>query len=456
LKDGVVLCRLLNTIKEGSCAAPSTSKMPFKQMENISRYLEGCSKLGVPSYDSFQTVALYENKDWMAVLNNIHSLGRVAQKVEGFSGPTLGAKLAGANKRNFTEDQLRQSAAAPTFIGKGSHGGATQSGMFDGSKNIVRTDLPAGCSDAMTRMTMGSSGLASQAGSVDAGRNIVRGATPAGKENAAAKAAPVAAACAPSDASNAVARCLDMGSGGGATRATYVKYEEREAEDGGSVLYGLDRELAEKAKLKFDPQLETDARAWIEGVLGEKLADGPLQPELKDGVVLCRLLNTIKEGSCAAPSTSKMPFKQMENISRYLEGCSKLGVPSYDSFQTVALYENKDWMAVLNNIHSLGRVAQKVEGFSGPTLGAKLAGANKRNFTEDQLRQSAAAPTFIGKGSHGGATQSGMFDGSKNIVRTDLPAGCSDAMTRMTMGSSGLASQAGSVDKSRNIVRNMG
>ena len=74
----------------------------------------------------------------MAVLTNIHSLGRVAQKVPGYSGPALGAKLATAHHREFTAEQLKEAAAAPTFLGKGSHGGATQAGMVDRSKDINR------------------------------------------------------------------------------------------------------------------------------------------------------------------------------------------------------------------------------------------------------------------------------------------------------------------------------
>ena len=76
-------------------------------MENIAAYLEACTALGVPQNDLFQTVALFENKDMIAVLTNIHSLGRVSQKVEGFAGPYLGAKLASTNRRSFTEGSWR-------------------------------------------------------------------------------------------------------------------------------------------------------------------------------------------------------------------------------------------------------------------------------------------------------------------------------------------------------------
>eukprot|EP00966_Prymnesium_polylepis_P284637 6576151-Prymnesium_polylepis.1 len=38
-----------------------------------------------------------------AVLTNIHSLGRAAQKLRGYAGPVLGAKLATANSRDFSD-----------------------------------------------------------------------------------------------------------------------------------------------------------------------------------------------------------------------------------------------------------------------------------------------------------------------------------------------------------------
>ena len=169
--------------------------------------------------------------------------------------------------------------------------------------------------------------------------------------------------------------------------------------------YGLDRELAEKAAAKYDTGLEGECRAWIENVTGDKLGESSLQEELKSGVVLCHLINTISPGLIKAPKNSKMPFMQMENISMYLEGCSKLGVPSFSSFQTVSLYENKDMGSVLNNIQALGSAAQKVPGYSGPTLGAKVADKAPRKFSEAQMRAGANTQTMMGKGSHGGATQ---------------------------------------------------
>ena len=113
----------------------------------------------------------------------------------------------------------------------------------------------------------------------------------------------------------------------------FASYDERAAASGGQVLYGLDKELAEKAAAKYDVGMEHKCREWIEAVTGDKLGESTLQEELKNGVVLCNLINAIKPGLINKPKNSKMPFMQMENIAMYLEGCTKLGVPSFSSFQ---------------------------------------------------------------------------------------------------------------------------
>ena len=237
------------------------------------------------------------------------------------------------------------------------------------------------------------------------------------------------------------AKSYAQGGGGG----TFTSYEQRAAEaGGGEVLYGLNKELAEKAAAKYDPALEAATRKWIEEVTGEKLGEMSLQQELKNGVVLCTLINCISSGVCPKPSTAKMPFKQMENIANYLAACEKLNVAKHDQFQTVALYEDKDMMAVLINLQALGRAAQKVPGYSGPTFGAKAADANVREFTEEQRIAGAATTTFLGKGSCGGATQAGMTDTSRNIVKPVEGGAAPVAAGGITSGmaSVGLANQS--------------
>ena len=55
---------------------------------------------------------------------------------------------------------------------------------------------------------------------------------------------------------------------------------------------------------------------WISGVLGEKLPPGNLEDVLKDGVILCNLMNKLSPGSVKKIQTSGGSFKLMENIQR--------------------------------------------------------------------------------------------------------------------------------------------
>ena len=77
--------------------------------------------MGQKPQESFQTVDLFENQNMMAVVIQLHSLGRLAQAM-GFAGPKLGVKVVEKNERTFTEEQLREARAEQTFLGKGSHG----------------------------------------------------------------------------------------------------------------------------------------------------------------------------------------------------------------------------------------------------------------------------------------------------------------------------------------------
>ena len=97
-------------------------------------------------------------------------------------------------------------------------------------------------------------------------------------------------------------------------------------------------------------------RAWIEAVLGEPLGDETLHVILKSGVVLCNLINALKPGSIKNISTKKMPFMQMENISNYLAavGPSGLGIPAFEAFMPIDLYEEQNMQAVVLNVCHTG------------------------------------------------------------------------------------------------------
>jgi len=120
--------------------------------------------------------------------------------------------------------------------------------------------------------------------------------------------------------------------------------------------FGLDRELAAKQDAKYDADLEEQARLFICSKTGADIPPGKgCLKQLKDGVVLCQLINTLQPGSVKKINTMKMPFMQMENISNYLSACSKYGIRTSELFQTVDLFEEANMSAVVFNLLAVAR-----------------------------------------------------------------------------------------------------
>ncbi|XP_076467459.1 myophilin-like [Babylonia areolata] len=189
--------------------------------------------------------------------------------------------------------------------------------------------------------------------------------------------------------------------------------------------FGLTAEVNRKINEKYDERLEQQARSWIEQILGEELVSGedqdrPLgmykfQAALKDGQVLCRLINAISPGSVKKINTKGPNFLQMENIGKFIDACAKYGVPTTDLFHTAALFENTNMTQVVNTIHALGRKAQ-ANGYDGPVLGVKESESNPRNFSEEKLREGHAV-IGLQMGSTKGANQQGInFGKSRSIT----------------------------------------
>lgn len=171
--------------------------------------------------------------------------------------------------------------------------------------------------------------------------------------------------------------------------------------------YGMTAELKEKQASKYDPQLEGQARTWLQTVVGEPFPSGSFHEALKDGVYLCKAMNKLKPGSVPKINTGKMAFKMMENIGRFLESANAYGLPKADSFQTVDLYENQNIVQVVTAIHALSRVANK-KGFGGPVLGPKEATKNVRQFDSDEQKKASSGVIGLQMGTNRGASQKNM------------------------------------------------
>ncbi|KAJ2848071.1 Protein kinase of the Mitotic Exit Network, partial [Coemansia brasiliensis] len=125
-----------------------------------------------------------------------------------------------------------------------------------------------------------------------------------------------------------------------------------------SVQFGEFRpeELFGQLKAEQQSRNHDTAVKFIEAVLGEHLDTCTLRESLRDGVVLCRLINALRPGSVKRINTKRLPFTQMENISNFLAAAQKLGLDSSDLFQTVDLYEGKNMPRVIMTLLAIARI----------------------------------------------------------------------------------------------------
>lgn len=160
----------------------------------------------------------------------------------------------------------------------------------------------------------------------------------------------------------------------------------------------LDQDMKKLRMSRYTPQAANEVRSWIEAVLGERLPAGDLLDALKDGTVLCRLVNLAVPNPGVKFKRSPMPFIQMENISHFLRACERppLNMPDHDRFLTVDLYESKDPAQVLQCLGAFSRIANTVNPSNFPTTLGRQGG-------------SALSPSTTGFGgnSNGGGLTSG-------------------------------------------------
>ncbi|XP_011499491.1 PREDICTED: muscle-specific protein 20 [Ceratosolen solmsi marchali] len=178
----------------------------------------------------------------------------------------------------------------------------------------------------------------------------------------------------------------------------------------------LERQVRAKIVAKRDPEQEREAQEWIETIIGKKFPKNAVFDDvLKDGTILCELMNKIKPGSIPKINTSGGEFKMMENINKFQKALKDYGVQDVDVFQTVDLWEKKDLARVIMTLFALGRETYRHPEFKGPNLGPKPSDECKRDFTEEQLK---AGQTVIGlqAGSNKGATQAGQNIGASRKI----------------------------------------
>lgn len=171
------------------------------------------------------------------------------------------------------------------------------------------------------------------------------------------------------------------------------------------------------------PPAARPAQDWIEALTGTVVDPDRLGDELRNGVVLCELACAISPGIVKRISDSPLPYKQMDNIAAFSAACKRLGVPEHDCFDTIDLFEGKDIVAVVQTIHALGRTVQ-LSREDLPKLGPRLATANRRQFTDDQLRRASVGA--VPMQTRGATIDRLGADQSKSLTWGNQQAGAGD------------------------------
>ncbi|KAJ3412959.1 hypothetical protein HDV05_008674 [Chytridiales sp. JEL 0842] len=136
---------------------------------------------------------------------------------------------------------------------------------------------------------------------------------------------------------------------------------------------GLDTDYTEdpvnsllKRRLEKNTQ---DAIHFLEHELKEPLpSPDNLQQSLKDGVILCRLMNKLFPESIPTINHKRQSFMQMENISHFLSAArDRLSIPGSELFSTVDLYEGKNMQQVVLTLLTVKRRIDEMASRATPT-----------------------------------------------------------------------------------------
>ncbi|XP_054849742.1 transgelin-2 [Eublepharis macularius] len=182
--------------------------------------------------------------------------------------------------------------------------------------------------------------------------------------------------------------------------------------------YGLSREVQQKIDKQYDPELEQILTQWIVAQCGPEIGQpqpgkDEFQKWLKDGTILCKLINSLYakgQGPVAKIQASAMAFKQMEQISQFLQAAERYGILATDIFQTVDLWEGKNMACVQRTLMNLGGLAvAKNDGFfaGDPNWFPKKSQENRRAFSDDKLKEGQSV-IGLQMGTNRGASQAGM------------------------------------------------
>eukprot|EP00008_Paramoeba_atlantica_P006655 CAMPEP_0201480542 /NCGR_PEP_ID=MMETSP0151_2-20130828/5013_1 /ASSEMBLY_ACC=CAM_ASM_000257 /TAXON_ID=200890 /ORGANISM="Paramoeba atlantica, Strain 621/1 / CCAP 1560/9" /LENGTH=676 /DNA_ID=CAMNT_0047862435 /DNA_START=56 /DNA_END=2086 /DNA_ORIENTATION=+ len=402
LKDGVVLCELLNgIIAEKGKEAPSDLKgiarihqpgMAFKERENISKYLGVCKKMGLQDF-LFETNDLYDGKGMTYVLNNLAILRRITSKSRN-TPLKLQNRSSGqfSHAAPFSSPQSQQKEeASPKPVSPKS-----QQQKRDASSPRPASPRPASSRPASLKLASPKpTSLKPPPSSSQKGSSPKKGSETAAAgyeedeeyydeeegdydeydeeyydedgeyyEEEGEEEEEDDDDFIPSDGGfleqgddedDSSAVLQQEGEASKPSSTSSSAFFARQINTAPSVP-NIDDDVKTKVSFSYNTDLEKIVKKWIEDVLGGQIFGAkPFAETLKSGVVLCNLVNKVKPGVIPRVHESSIAFKQIENIGNYIKACTILGMSRGDIFDVPDLFNEKNMTQVLEQIHRFAR-----------------------------------------------------------------------------------------------------
>ncbi|XP_035276349.1 calponin-2-like [Anguilla anguilla] len=170
--------------------------------------------------------------------------------------------------------------------------------------------------------------------------------------------------------------------------------------------YGLSAEVRSKIAQKYDARREEELRLWIEEVTGSAVGED-FQKGLKNGTILCELINKLQPGSVRKISRSSQNWHQLENLSNFIKAITAYGLKPHDIFEANDLFESGNMTQVQTTLLALAGMAKTKGLQSCVDIGVKYADRQERSFNEEKMK---AGQCVIGlqMGTNKCASQAGM------------------------------------------------
>ena len=114
---------------------------------------------------------------------------------------------------------------------------------------------------------------------------------------------------------------------------------------------------------KRDVEQEQEAKAWIEAITGERFLKETFEDSLRDGILLCKLMNKLKPGIIQKINVSGGDYKMMDNISQFQRAAIHWGIAEVDLFNANDLWDQKNIALVTQSIFAVARAVSYLKSF---------------------------------------------------------------------------------------------